>query len=149
MRRVVAGIAAALLLGFAGPAVARTIGDEIQNEEQPGSEIQINPGGGGVQVERENGAPIFPLASFRRPAPVFPSAPYTAPAPVFPVAPLAGTTRANDSVFPVAPLALGSNQLRPLDDPDAPVAGDPIDRELPGEGPEDLSGPDEDNPLPE
>jgi len=105
--------------------------------------------GGGVQVERENGAPIFPLASFRRPAPVFPSAPYTAPAPVFPVAPLAGTTSANDSVFPVAPLALGSNQLRPLDDPDAPVAGDPIDRELPGEGPEDLSGPDEDNPLPE
>ena len=137
MRRVVAGIAAALLLGFAGPAVAQTIGDEIQNEEQPGSEIQINPGGGGVQVERENGAPIFPLASFRRPAPVFP------------VAPLAGTTSANDSVFPVAPLALGSNQLRPLDDPDAPVAGDPIDRELPGEGPEDLSGPDEDNPLPE
>jgi hypothetical protein len=137
MRRVVAGIAAALLLGFAGPAVAQTIGDEIQNEEQPGSEIQINPGGGGVQVERENGAPIFPLAPFRRPAPVFP------------VAPLAGTTRANDSVFPVAPLALGSNQLRPLDDPDASVAGDPIDRELPGEGPEDLSGPDDDNPLPE
>ncbi len=60
-------------------------------------------------------------------------------------APLAGTTRANDSVFPVAPLALGSNQLRPLDDPDALVAGDP----LPGEGPEDLSGHDDDNPLPE
>ena len=145
MRRVVAGIAAALLLGFAGPAVAQTIGDEIQNEEQPGSEIQINLGGGEVQVERKNSAPIFPLAPFRRPAFVFPSAPYTAPAPVFPVAPLAGTTRANDSVFPVAPLALGSNQLRPLDDPDALVAGDP----LPGEGPEDLSGHDDDNPLPE
>lgn len=145
MRRVVAGIAAALLLGFAGPAVAQTIGDEIQNEEQPGSEIQINLGGGEVQVERKNGAAIFPLAPFRRPAFVFPSAPYTAPAPVFPVAPLAGTTRANDSVFPVAPLALGSNQLRPLDDPDALVAGDP----LPGEGPEDLSGHDDDNPLPE
>src|SRR5262249_59751673 len=87
MRRVVAGIAAALTLGFTGPAVAQTIGDEIQNEEQPGSEIQINLGGGGVQVERENGAPIFPLAPFRRPAPIFPSAPYTAPAPVFPVAP--------------------------------------------------------------
>jgi len=142
MRRVVAGIAAALLLGFAGPAVAQTIGDEIQNEEQPGSEIQINLGGGEVQVERKNGAPIFPLAPFRRPAFVFPS---TAPVPVFPVAPLAGTTRANDSVFPVAPLALGSNQLRPLDDPDALVAGDP----LPGEGPEDLSGHDDDNPLPE
>jgi hypothetical protein len=85
MRRVVAGIAAALLLGFAGPAVAQTIGDEIQNEEQPGSEIQINLGGGEVQVERKNGAPIFPLAPFRRPAFVFPSAPYTAPAPVFPL----------------------------------------------------------------
>src|SRR5262249_570442 len=115
MRRVVAAITAALLLGFAGPAVAQTIGDEIQNEEQPGSEIQINLGGGEVQVERKNSAPIFPLAPFRRPAFVFPSAPYTAPAPFFPVAPLAGKTRAaNDSVFPVAPLPLGSNQLRPL-----------------------------------
>ena len=141
----VAGIAAALLLGCAGPAVTQTIGDEIQNEERPGSEIQINLGGGEVQVEHKNGAPIFPLAPFRRPAFVFPSTPYTAPAPVFPVAPLAGTTRANDSVFPVAPLALGSNQLRPLDDPDVLVAGDP----LPGEGPEDLSGHDDDNPLPE
>ena len=102
MGRVVAGIAATLILGCAGPAAAQTIGDEIQNEEQPGSEIQINLGGGGVQVERENGAPIFPLAPFRRPAPVFPSAHFTAPAPVFPVAPLAGTTRTNDSVFPVA-----------------------------------------------
>jgi hypothetical protein len=64
---------------------------------------------------------------------VFPAARYTAPAPV----------------FPVAPLAVGGNQLRPLDDPDAPLAGDPIDRELPGEGPEDLSGPDDDDPLPE
>src|SRR5262249_52300702 len=148
-RRAAAGLVAALILGSAAPGFAQTIGDEIQNEEQPGSEIQFNLGGGGVQVERANGAPIFPLAPFRRPAPVFPSAPYTAPAPVFPVAPLAGTTRANDSVFPVAPLVLGSNQLRPLDDPDAPVAGDPIDRELPGEGPEDLSGPDDDDALPD
>src|SRR5215472_11651983 len=75
----------------------------------------------------------------------FPQHPTRRPAPAFPVAPLAGTTRANDSVFPVAPLALGSNRLRPLDDPDALVAGDP----LPGEGPEDLSGHDDDNPLPE
>ena len=56
MRRVVAGIAAALLLGFAGPAVAQTIGDEIQNEEQPGS---VNPnqpgrrrGSGGARERR-------------------------------------------------------------------------------------------------
>ncbi len=34
-------------------------------------------------------------------------------------------------------------------DPDTPEAGDPIDDELPGEGPEDLSGPDDDDNLPE
>ena len=34
-------------------------------------------------------------------------------------------------------------------DPDDPVADDPVDAELPGEGPEDLSGPDDDDPLPE
>ncbi|MEM7398405.1 MAG: hypothetical protein AAGF48_00315 [Pseudomonadota bacterium] len=38
--------------------------------------------------------------------------------------------------------------LAPLDDPDDPVAPDPIDAELPGEGPEDLSGPDDEDPLP-
>jgi hypothetical protein len=61
MGRVAAGIAATLILGFAGPAAAQTIGDEIQNEEQPGSEIQINLGGGGVQVERENGLSLSTL----------------------------------------------------------------------------------------
>jgi hypothetical protein len=30
-----------------------------------------------------------------------------------------------------------------------PVSPDAIDAELPGEGPEDLSGPDDDDPLPE
>jgi hypothetical protein len=34
-------------------------------------------------------------------------------------------------------------------DPDTPEAGDPIDDALPGEGPEDLSGPDDDDNLPE
>ena len=38
--------------------------------------------------------------------------------------------------------------LAPLDDPDEPVAPDPIDAELPGEGPESLSGPDDEDPLP-
>ena len=33
--------------------------------------------------------------------------------------------------------------------PDFPVAGDPVDNALPGQGPEDLSGPDDDDPLPE
>jgi hypothetical protein len=34
-------------------------------------------------------------------------------------------------------------------DPDTPEGGDPIDDALPGEGPEDLSGPDDDDNLPE
>jgi len=38
--------------------------------------------------------------------------------------------------------------LAPLDDPDDPVAPDPIDAKLPGEGPESLSGPDDEDPLP-
>jgi hypothetical protein len=41
----------------------------------------------------------------------------------------------------------GSADLPP--DPDFPVAGDAIDNALPGQGPEDLSGPDDDDPLPE
>lgn len=36
----------------------------------------------------------------------------------------------------------------PLDDPDMPVSPDAIDDELPGEGPESLSGADDDDPLP-
>jgi hypothetical protein len=34
-------------------------------------------------------------------------------------------------------------------DPDTPVLPNAIDAELPGEGPENLSGPDDDDPLPE
>ena len=39
-------------------------------------------------------------------------------------------------------------ELPPLNDPDSPVAPDPIDAELPGQGPESLSGPDDEDPLP-
>ncbi len=52
-------------------------------------------------------------------------------------------------------LGLGENAaeeqeplLEPLDDPDDPIDPDPIDEELPGEGPESLSGPDDEDPLP-
>jgi hypothetical protein len=145
MRRVAVGLAAALTLGFAGSAFGESDFDEIQDEEQPGSEIGIQIGGGTVSAERENGAPIFPIAPYAAPAPVFPSAPYVAPTPVFPSAPYTAPA----PIFPIAPLATRGGQLRPLDDPDAPVAGDPIDRELPGEGPEDLSGPDDDDSLPD
>jgi hypothetical protein len=127
MRRAAVGLAAALALGFAGPAFAESDFDEIQDEEQPGSQIGIEIGKGNVEVERENGAPIFPLA------------------------PYAGAEPASRPIFPVARLvgAAPGSQLKPLNDPDAPVAGDPIDRELPGEGPEDLSGPDDDDSLPQ
>ncbi len=42
----------------------------------------------------------------------------------------------------------GGTPMLPAD-PAFPDAGDPIDNELPGEGPESLSGPDDDDPLPE
>lgn len=42
----------------------------------------------------------------------------------------------------------GEPLLEPLDDPDDPIDLDPIDEELPGEGPESLSGPDDEDPLP-
>jgi hypothetical protein len=62
MRRVAVGLAAALTLGFAGSAFGESDFDQIQDEEQPGSEIGIQIGGGTVSAERENGAPIFPIA---------------------------------------------------------------------------------------
>ena len=54
---------------------------------------------------------------------------------------------------PLFDLGLGAEDrtepmLEPLDDPDNPIDPDPIDEELPGEGPESLSGPDDDDPLP-
>ncbi len=64
MRRAAMGLAAALTLGFAGPAFAESDFDEIQDEEQPGSEIGIEIGKGKVQVERENGATLFPVAPY-------------------------------------------------------------------------------------
>ena len=113
MRRMVVGMAAALAVSFAGPAFAEDLTEEIQEEEQPGSEIELDIGGGKATIQREDGAPVL--------------APGAVPAP-----------------------ALGAGtQLDVPNDPDAPVADDPVDAELPGEGPEDLSGPDDDDDLPE
>ena len=107
MRRMLVGIAAALAVSFAGPAFAEGMTEEIQEEEeQPGSEIELDIGGGGATIHRTNGEPLFGLGE-------------------------------------------GHTELQPLDDPDDPVAPDPVDAELPGEGPEDLSGPFSDDPLPE
>jgi hypothetical protein len=113
MRRMVVGMAAALAVSFAGPALAEDLTEEIQEEEQPGSEIELDIGGGGATIERKSGAPVF------------------RPGDVPMLAPGAGTP------------------LEVPNDPDTPQAGDPIDDELPGEGPENLSGPDDDDPLPE
>jgi hypothetical protein len=109
MRRIVVGVATAFAMSFSGPAIAVDMTEEIQDEEQPGSEIEMDIGGGGVSMERESGAPVF------RPGDVPPA----------------------------------EGQLDVPDDPDAPAEPDPVDAELPGEGPESLSGPDDDDPLPE
>jgi hypothetical protein len=107
------GVAAALAMSFAGPAFAEDMTEEIQDDEQPGSEIELDIGGGDATIERKSGAPVL------EPGDV----PMTAPG--------AGT------------------QLDVPNDPDAPAAEDPVDAELPGEGPEDLSGPDDDDGLPD
>jgi hypothetical protein len=113
MRRVALGIAAAIAVCFAGPVFAEDMTEEIQEEEQPGSEIELDLGAGGATIERKSGAPVF------HPGDV----PMMAPEP--------GT------------------QLGIPDEPDAPLAEDPVDAELPGEGPENLSGPDDDDDLPD
>lgn len=113
MRRLALGVAAAMAMSFTGPVFAEDMTEEIQEDEQPGSEIELGIGGGEATIERKSGAPVF------HPGDV----PMTAPG--------AGT------------------QLDVPDDPDAPIADDPVDAELPGEGPEDLSGPDDDDDLPD
>ena len=106
MRRRLVGIAASALMACAGPAFAVDMTEEIQEEEQPGSEIELDIGGDGATIHRKDGEPLFGLGE-------------------------------------------GDTQLQPLDDPDDPVDADPVDAELPGEGPQDLSGPFDEDPLPE
>jgi hypothetical protein len=102
------GFVAILATAFPAPAMAEEP-DGFQEDEQPGSEIEIDLGGGGAQIHRKDGKPLFGGLG----------------------------------------LGQGAAELEPLDDPDSPIDPDPIDEELPGEGPEDLSGPDDDDPLPE
>ena len=108
MRRMLVGLAAILTVAAAGPVFAVDMTEEIQESEQPGSEIEIEgDGGGGLQIERKSGKPLLDIGG-----------------------------------------GGGENLIAP-NDPDMPEAGDPIDNELPGEGPQDLSGPDDDDNLPE
>jgi hypothetical protein len=103
------GLAAILTVAAAGPAFAVDMTEEIQEEEQPGSEIEIEgDDGGGLQIERKSGKPLLDIGG-----------------------------------------GAGGERLIAPNDPDMPEAGDPIDNELPGEGPQDLSGPDDDDNLPE
>jgi hypothetical protein len=102
------GLAAILSVAAAGPVFAVDMTEEIQEEEQPGSEIEIEgDGGGGLQIERKSGKPLLDIGG-----------------------------------------GAGGERLIAPNDPDMPEAGDPIDDELPGEGPQDLSGPDDDDNLP-
>jgi hypothetical protein len=48
-----------------------------------------------------------------------------------------------------SPVETEGRTLDVPNDPDTPAAPDPVDAQLPGEGPEDLSGPDDDDPLPD
>jgi hypothetical protein len=104
------GVAAVFAVSFAGPALA-SAPDGFQENEQPGSEIELDIGPGGATIERKSGAPVF------RPGDV--------------------------------PAVGGGPELDLPNDPDTPAEPDPVDAELPGEGPESLSGPDDDDPLPE
>lgn len=108
MQRMVVGMATALAMSFAGPAFAEDMTDEIQDEEQPGSQIELDIGGGEATVGREDGAPLLDIGG-----------------------------------------AGPADLLDVPNDPDTPQAGDAIDDELPGEGPEDLSGPDDSDDLPD
>jgi hypothetical protein len=89
-----------------GDGVAQSVQEEIQDEEAPGSEIEMNIEPGRVIIGRQKNL--------------------------------------NPS-----PVEIQGRTLDVPDDPDTPAAEDPVDAELPGEGPEDLSGPDDDDSLPD
>jgi len=93
--------------------------EEIQQEEQPGSEFELD-------VDQDD------QVEFGRKGKLDAEA-------------------AGDGGGGGNPLVIGDEDtplLDPLDDPDAPDDPDAIDEELPGEGPESLSGPDDEDPLP-
>lgn len=121
MHKTIAGLAAIIVVAFTGPALAESETEEIQETEQPGSEFELDINSGG-QVE------------FGRKSKVD-----------------AEEAGAPEGKRESNPLEIGGDDPLgddPLDDPDMPDSPDAIDDELPGEGPESLSGPDDDDPLP-
>jgi hypothetical protein len=121
MRKLIFGLTAAFAVALAGPAWSQAEPDGFQQDEQPGSEFELDVDSDGkVEFGRES-----TLEAEEDGAP-------------------GGAAESN-------PLEIGGGDPLgddPLDDPDNPVDPDPIDEELPGEGPESLSGPDDDDPLP-
>ena len=118
MRMLTAGLAGLVIaLGSATPAPTQSVQDEIQEAEQPGSEIEIDVEGGRAQIHRKDGEPLLGFGG-------------------------GGETE----------ILNPSNDLIELELPPSPTTIpdiDPIDDALPGEGPENLSGPFDEDPLPE
>jgi hypothetical protein len=106
MRIRTLGLAALMAGSLMGDGVAQSVQEEIQDEEAPGSEIEMNIEPGRVTIGRER-------------------------------------------ALNPSPVEVQGGTLDVPDDPDTPAAEDPVDAELPGEGPEDLSGPDDDDSLPD
>ncbi|HSA67562.1 MAG TPA: hypothetical protein VLD66_04415 [Methyloceanibacter sp.] len=106
MRIRTLGLAALMAGSLMGDGVAQSVQEEIQDEEAPGSEIEMNIEPGRVIIGRQK------------------------------------------NLNP-PPVEIQGRTLDVPDDPDTPAAEDPVDAELPGEGPEDLSGPDDDDSLPD
>lgn len=61
MHKTIAGLAAIIAVAFADPALAESETERIQDTEQPGSEIEIDLGGGGADIHRKGGGPLFGL----------------------------------------------------------------------------------------
>ncbi len=126
MRMVTAGLAAFFVGALGGPALAESTLDEIQDEEQPRSEITIQgPIGGGMAP------PAQPLLRESTPPPPEPAldgdGPQTVPLPPAEANP--GVPNGEDA----------DDNIDVLDDPDAPPAEGAAD---------DPSGPDDDDPIP-
>jgi hypothetical protein len=112
MYKILAGFAAIFAMAFAGPALAQSETERIQETEQPGSELELN-------VDPDGAVEFGRKRSLDQQDGVF------------------GAPKSD-------PLQFGG----PMDKPELPLGPNDIDAELPGEGPESLSGPDDDDPLP-
>jgi hypothetical protein len=96
MRIRTLGLAALMAGSLMGDGVAQSVQDEIQEDEAPGSEMEMDIEPGRVVIGRQKNL--------------------------------------NPS-----PVEIQGRTLDVPDDPDTPAAEDPVDAELPGEGPENLS----------